>query len=330
MTTRQCIAVERVVHSEPPSREILRDGEMALLSTGGVLEIRKPSTDADAARFLHPGGVMRNRRRTSAVQESSALADGRCRLFRALFALSTAFLASVLFAACAASHPQDDAPPPVLSKTTWDDASDRGAPSDSLWRNLYAVLSLRTDIVVLAKDSQPESHHRHGMGGSGGEGGGGHHHGGYGGGGGGDGGFGGDAPQRPNEGGEEHGYTPLRLLLAGTVERWDVDSERAALDAASRPPAPSDSLRGGPVQVSLRLVSKATGRVVWRKLEDCTPWRPSSTTTGDSAAVHPGWAAGFQACREEILRNSARDVPAAALELAGQAAVSEAAERAEN
>jgi hypothetical protein len=254
-------------------------------------------------------------------------------LFRFAIVLSGATLVFSVFAACAASRPQDEAPPPVLSKTTWDDASDRGAPADSLWRNLYAVLSLRTDIVVLAKDSQPESRHRHGMGGSGGGGGGGggHHHGGYGGGGGGeDGGFGGDAPERPTGGGEERGYTPLRLLLAGTVERWDVDSERAALDAASRPPAPSDSLRGGPVQVSLRLVSKATGRVVWRKLEDCSPWRPSASTTGDSAAVQPGWAAGFQACREEILRNSARDVPAAALKLAGQAAISEAAQRGDN
>jgi len=247
-------------------------------------------------------------------------------LFRAACALSAVFLAAALLAACAASHPQDDAPPPVLSKTTWDDASDRGAPADSLWRNLYAVLSLRSDIVVLAKDSQPDSHRRRGMER---EGGGGRRHGGYGGGGEG-GGFGGDAPERPMAGGEARGYTPLHLLLAGTVERWDVDSERAALDAASRPPVPPDSQRVGPVQVSLRLVSKATGRVVWHKLENCSPWRPSSAATGDGAAVHPGWAAGFQACREEILRNSARDVPAAALELAGQAAVSEAAERADD
>jgi hypothetical protein len=35
----------------------VRDGEMALLSAGDVLEIRKPSTDADTARFLLLGAV---------------------------------------------------------------------------------------------------------------------------------------------------------------------------------------------------------------------------------------------------------------------------------
>gem|GEM_PF-1746518 len=248
-------------------------------------------------------------------------------MFRSATVFSGAALAFSFLGACAASRPQDDAPPPLIAKTVWDDATDRGAPADSLWRNLYGVLSLRTDIVVLAKDSQPESRHRHGMDREGGGGGGGgHHHGGYGGGGEEGGGFGGDAPERPH-GQEEHGYTPLRLLLAGTVERWDVDSERATLDAASRPPVPADSLRDGPVRISLRLLSKATGRVVWKKMEDCPPSGPPAPIT-DSATARPGWAVAFQACREEILRNSARDVPAAALELAGKAAVSEAAQRA--
>jgi len=256
-------------------------------------------------------------------------ADERCRLFRAASALSAVFLASALFAACAASHPQDDAPPPLIAKTTWDDASDRGAPADSLWRSLYQVLSLRDDIVVIARDSQPESHHRHGNGEPGGGGGGGHHHGGYGGGGGEGGGFGGDAPERPRGGEEQHGYTPLHLLLAGTVERWDVDSERATLDAASRPPVPADSTGDGPVRISLRLLSKATGRVVWKKSEAC-PHTKTAVSPVDSADAHPDWATAFQACRDEILRNSARDVPAAALELAGKAAISEAAQRADN
>jgi hypothetical protein len=249
-------------------------------------------------------------------------------LNRSIPLLSVVLAGSAFLAGCAASRPQDEAPPPILAKTIWDDATDRGAPADSLWRNLYSVLSLRSDIVVLAKDSQPESHRRRGMDGSGGAGGGGHHHGGYGGGGEEGGGFGGDAPERPR-GEEEHGYTPLRLLVAGTVERWDVDSERAMLDAGSRAPSPADSSRRGPVRISLRLLSKATGRVVWKKEEDCPP-SPSAVSAADSTTIHPGWAAAFQACREEVLRNCARDVPAAALDLAGKAAISEAAQRADN
>jgi redox-sensitive bicupin YhaK (pirin superfamily) len=44
------------VHMGATGRSV-RDGEMALLSTGEVLEIRKPSTDADTARFLLLGAV---------------------------------------------------------------------------------------------------------------------------------------------------------------------------------------------------------------------------------------------------------------------------------
>jgi hypothetical protein len=234
-------------------------------------------------------------------------------LIRSILTLSGLSAACVALAACASSEPDEQQPtPPVVVKSTWDDASGHHAPIDSLWRELHKALSRRTDIAVAEKEPSPDenkalSHRgpRGGAGGGGGEFGGG---GGPGGGGPGGGGPGGG----PGGGGssEEKPPTPaLVLLLAATVDQWDVsDPHPSAVDDPKFQP-PSDSGRV-PVKLSLRLVSKATGRVVWKTTEECTP----------AANVADTLSRRFDACREEFLRKTAQDVAQGALDLARRAA----------
>jgi hypothetical protein len=248
-------------------------------------------------------------------------------LFRSILAAGGIVLGGVLFASCASTRPEDvPVPAPILAKTVWDDASGRSAPADSIGRNLSMMLRRRDDLVVLSSDSQPAAPRPHAEGGGGG-----HHRGSHHGGGAmaGESEYGGGHPERG--GGEvDHHASSLRLLLAGTVERWDVDSERAALDASFRPASAADSLRGGPFSLSLRLVSKATGRVAWKKTEDCPPAPAGRAAIADSVgSLEPGWLANFSRCREEILHSSSLDVAQAALDLARKAAISEAESRAD-
>lgn len=255
---------------------------------------------------------------------------GRYRLFRSMLAIVGIVFGGSFLVSCASSRPEDvPAPAPILAKTVWDDASGHGAPADSIGRNLSMVLGRRDDMVVLAADSQLNASGPRGRGnGAGAQRHKGGHHGGNMSAMGGEGVYGGGTPEKSRE--EELQATSLRLLLAGTVERWDVDSERTELDALSRPGTSLDSLCRGPMCLSLRLVSKATGRVVWKKTEGCSSSPSAHASILDSTeSSGAGWMANFARCREEVLRSSAYDVAQAALDLAHKAAVSEAKARAD-
>ena len=123
----------------------------------------------------------------------------------------------------------------------------------------------------------------------------------------------------------------MKLLLAGTVERWDMDSLRSVQEVSAHSTDVADSVWKAPLRLSVRLVSKATGRVAWRKTEDCSHSSSGPASIADSAkASSSGWTADFERCREEVLRACARDVSQAALDLARKAAISEAAARADH
>jgi hypothetical protein len=100
----------------------------------------------------------------------------------------------------------------------------------------------------------------------------------------------------------------LVLLLAATVEQWDVPGANPIEQGNSKFHQGTDSGRV-PVKLSLRLVSKATGRVVWKTTEECIP-----SPGADSSSR------GFDSCREEFIRRTAQDVAQGALELASKAA----------
>ena len=247
-------------------------------------------------------------------------------LFRSILALGGLVLGAALLDSCAATRPEDvPVPAPVLSKTVWDDASGRSAPADSIGRNLIMLLGRRDDLVASNLDLDPTATGPRAAGNGAG-----HHKGPHHGGGGGmmpgESEYGAGGSELPHTG-EQHRTSSLRLLLAGSVERWDVDSERTALEASPGSATDSDSAGRGSIRLSVRLVNKATGRVVWRKSEECSA-NPSNASVADgTSSSSPGWKAQFQRCREEILRSSARDVAQAALDLARKAAISEAEAR---
>ena len=248
-------------------------------------------------------------------------------MIRSILALGFLVWCSAL-ASCASSRPDDiPVPPPILAKTVWDDASGRNAPSDSLGRELTKMLTRRDDMVVFAADSEPSPQRRHGDAAGPGEG---RHRGGHHGGGGGmpgEGEYGAGVPDRPR-GEEAPRARSLRLLVAGTVERWDRDSQALALDASVGALPHADSLRHGGLRLTVRLVSKATGRVVWKTAEDCSAPSPVTVSLSDSAVSAPsGWNSNFDRCAQEVLRTSSRDVAAAALDIARKEAIREATER---
>jgi hypothetical protein len=241
-------------------------------------------------------------------------------LFRSILSVWGIVLGFLLLGSCASTRPEDvPVPAPILSKTVWDDVSGRAAPADSIGRNLVKMLSRRNDMVV-SEEGKPKGFPARSPG------------------------EGGPPRKGPRPGGGAGGMpgageygsrvsggapdaeprvSSLHLLMAGTVERWDLDSERTALDASVGSDPPVASGARSPVKLSVRLVSKATGRVVWKKTEECVPAASSAAADGMGSSPS-GWAVDFERCDQEVLRSTVRDVAAAVLDLARQTAISEA------
>jgi hypothetical protein len=234
---------------------------------------------------------------------------------RSIIAAGCAAFAGLWLSGCAASEPDEQqAQPPVLVKSLWEDATGAKAPVDSIWQELRKALSRRTDLSISDKDQgDDERSSRRGPPGGGGQGGGpgGDMGGGMGGGPGGDmgggGGPGGGMGGGPGGGSsQDRPQMPaLRLFVAASVEKWpsaaeqtiEADGANAKFHQGADSSAPNADLR-----ISLRLVSKATGRVVWKKTESCSQ--------GQS----------YASCRENYIHDMAEDVAQAALDLARRAA----------
>lgn len=243
-------------------------------------------------------------------------------------------MACVALTGCAASEPdQQQAQPPIVIKSIWDDASGRKAPLDSLWLELRKALSRRTDITVAEKEPPQEDNRFSHQGPPGGGGGGGPGGGGPGGGGGGGpggggggggpgfgaggpgGGPGGGGPGGGEGQGPEKPPTPaLRLLLAATMEQWNVSGDSSSTVENPKFHHDADSGRSS-ARLVLRLVSRATGRVVWKKTEECIPPAPVADNPASNSL-----AIGFDACREEFIHRTAEDIAQGAIDLAYRAA----------